>query len=108
MKIFPKLFLILACIAAVPLIITALVLKGESSHLSTQLRAKNQEVGRATSETSQRALEDQARMTHQQIVQEKVSQLNLFFGNLRRAVELESTLSQSYLELDAPNRALPL
>lgn len=108
MKLFPKFFLLLTSLAAVPLMVTALVMRGEAEQLQEQLQAKNQQIGQDTSIASQRALENQARLTHQQIVQEKVAQLDAFFTDLRRAVLLESTLAQSALSFDAPRTPLPL
>jgi len=108
MKIFSKLFLLLAVLSALPLAIAAVVLMRQSGSLQHELMAKSTETGERTSRQSETALERQASKSHRQVVAEKAEQIRGFFENIRRAVLLESTLIVHGLATQAPPEGPPL
>jgi class 3 adenylate cyclase/HAMP domain-containing protein len=104
MRIFTKLFLLLAGLVIVPLGVVAFILIHNTGAMKDQLTTQVNLTGDLVSDKSEKALLRQVELTHLKIIQEKAGRLEGFFETIRAAVLLESTLIRQFLESDAPAR----
>jgi class 3 adenylate cyclase len=107
-RIFSKLFVLLAALSAVPILVTASVVLESSTKLQRHLLSESHRTGEQTSTASAEALREQAEHAHLQIVRDKAAELRAFFAAIRRAVALEARLAEQYLASDPPPGAPPI
>jgi class 3 adenylate cyclase/HAMP domain-containing protein len=102
MRIFTKLFLLLAVLVIVPLAAVLILVIRNTHTLKNDLTTQVDLTGDRVSDRSELALLKQVELTHLKIIQEKAGRLEGFFETVRAAVLLQSTLMQQYLTGDAP------
>src|SRR5262249_24774499 len=92
--------------SAVPLTIVGVVASGSSASLRKRLLATNTESGERTTHAGERAIYEQARQSYQNLAEWKADQLEDFFEDGRRAVQLQTALvRQSLKSPPAPGSA---
>ena len=109
MRIFAKLFLLLAALVIVPLVAVLIVLVQNTGKLKEELTEQVDLTGDLVSDKSELALLKQVELTHLKIIQEKAGRLETFFESIRSAIQLQSTLTRQYLISEVPlNPAYPI
>jgi adenylate cyclase len=89
-RLFPKLFLLLALCAAVPLGILGASALYSSRALRDELLRTSAETGKTSAEAGEQALFAESRRLHQRIVEVRAAELQDFFEEGRRLVQLQT------------------
>ncbi len=108
MKLFHKLLLLVCVCAAVPLLIMGSAALWRSRQLGRNLLDAGMETGRVSAATGRRALFEESRRLHTQVVERRAQELHDFFEAGRKLVGLQTVLARRALSAPAPAAGPPL
>lgn len=103
-RLFAKLFLLLALCAAVPLGFTAGAVLWRAQALRGELTAASARTGEEGGDAGEKALFAESRRLHQRVVEVRAAELQDFFEEGRRLVQRQSLIAKRALK-DAPDPA---
>jgi adenylate cyclase len=108
MRLFHKLLLLLSVCAAVPVLVLGTAGLWRSHELGRSLLDEAVSTGEASVETGRRALFDESRKLHIQVVERRARELEDFFERGRELVAMQSVVAKRALTGKAPSEAPPL
>jgi hypothetical protein len=107
-RLFAKLFLLLTLCAAVPLAFTAGAALWRTRALSAQLTAASERAGETGADAGERALFTESRRVHLRVVEVRAAELQEFFEQGRKLVQLQSSFARRALTEAADPAGPPL
>lgn len=107
MKLFQKLLLLLCLCAAAPLLILGTASLWRSHRLGAELLDEGVKTGRESAATGRKALFDESRRLHVQVIERRARELQDFFESGRRLVGMQTALARRALTSPRPENAPP-
>ncbi len=108
MRLFAKLFLLLALCAGVPLALFGAAALWRSDALRGELLQASSKTGEVSAETGEKALFAESRRLHRRIVENRARELEEFFEHGRKLVALQSVITKRALAQTPAPGAPPL